>query len=554
MDDLPGDDDQAMEAGNYDLEEDALQRAQDEMFSNSNEMDVDDEHQSDDEQPQSEHHASIIVERPIIDVDYIVQNFKGMALVIRLMHIAEVCPPLRAEVLRMCLTYLIKETQDTVSYNNVYQKIEHYMKMGMLNANEHFPPVNHEWLEKTLHKSNTRLDALNADFRRQKDDGIKESIRRALDDVFQQHLAMGNINDALKLYSRGIREYCTTPMYVLQMLLHWITANIYVDQWNRLSIWIPQAERAVVEAIERENMGSSIMGSSTTCNRSSGLIVPSQKTTRTFREMIAQSNAKIQAISALTAMKAGSFKMAAKKFITIEFDNFMFPELLSVNDIATYGALCSLATFTREDLKEKVISSSVFRKFMESEPKLIELLNKFIQNRFGACLDILAEINDTLLLNVYLAPHVKNLFAQIRRRAIIQYFEPYMNADIKTMAAEFRTNADDMEAELVDLIRNRMLDARIDSFNKVLQIKSTNRQVEIYRNSTKATYRLDNLVRSLLIRSTLQQKGCIVGSQDRRRIRENYDDAGQRDGSPNASNRIFAQMKNLVGGSRDTSS
>ncbi|KAI6213190.1 PCI domain-containing protein [Aphelenchoides besseyi] len=549
MDDLPGDDDQAMEAGNYDLEEDALQRAQDEMFSNSNEMDVDDEHQSDDEQPQSEQHGSIIVERPIIDVDYIVQNFKGTALVIRLMHIADVCPPLRAEVLRMCLAYLIKETQDTVSYNNVYQRIEHFMKTGMLNPNEHFPPANHEWLEKTLQKSTTRLDALNAEFRRQKDDGIKESIRRALDDVFQQHLAMGNIQDALKLYSRGIREYCTTPMYVLQMLLHWITANIYADQWSRLGIWIPQAERAVVEAIERENMGTN-----TVSTRSSGMTVPSQKSTRTFREMIAQSNAKIQAIGALTAMKGGLFKAAARKFITIEFENFMFPELLSVNDIATYGALCSLATFTREDLKEKVISSSVFRKFMESEPKLIELLNKFVQNRFGACLDILAEINDTLLLNVYLAPHVKNLFSQIRRRAIIQYFEPYMNADIKTMAAEFRTNADDMETELVELIRTRMLDARIDSFNKVLQIRSTNRQVEIYRNATKATYRLDDLVRSLLIRSALQQKGCIVGSQDRRRMRENYDDAGPRDGSPNAGTRIFAQVKHLVGGSRDTSS
>lgn len=121
-----------------------------------------------------------------------------------------------------------------------------------------------------------------------------------------------------------------------------------------------------------------------------------------------------------------------------------YPELLSPSDIAVYGAICALATYDRNDLKEKVLGSSQFRKFLESEPKLIDLLQKFSRNQFGTCLDILNDLHDQFLLNVYLAPYVKDLFTLIRRRAIVQFFQPYSSADMKVMATEFRTNADDV--------------------------------------------------------------------------------------------------------------
>ena len=107
--------------------------------------------------------------------------------------------------------------------------------------------------------------------------------------------------------------------------------------------------------------------------------------------------------------------------------------------MAIYGAICALATYSRNDLKERVLGSSQFRKFLEFEPRLIELLQKFTRNQFGTSLDILNDMRDQLLLNIYLAPHVADLYELIRRRAIVQYFEPYMTSSIIIMAAEFRT-------------------------------------------------------------------------------------------------------------------
>ena len=42
-----------------------------------------------------------------------------------------------------------------------------------------------------------------------------------------------------------------------------------------------------------------------------------------------------------------------------------------------------MATFNRTELKERVLTSPVFRKCLESEPRLIELLQKFCHSQFG---------------------------------------------------------------------------------------------------------------------------------------------------------------------------
>jgi hypothetical protein len=48
----------------------------------------------------------VLVNRAIIDLEQITQNYKSHALTIRLNYIAETCPPLRADVLRALIDYL----------------------------------------------------------------------------------------------------------------------------------------------------------------------------------------------------------------------------------------------------------------------------------------------------------------------------------------------------------------------------------------------------------------------------------------------------------------
>jgi len=81
-------------------------------------------------------------------------------------------------------------------------------------------------------------------------------------------------------------------------------------------------------------------------------------------------------------------------------DVLNYPQLISPSDVAIYALICALATFSRTELKEKVLGSPLFRKSLESEPKLIELLQRFCQSQFGICLDILNDLRDQVCFNI----------------------------------------------------------------------------------------------------------------------------------------------------------
>ena len=101
---------------------------------------------------------------------------------------------------------------------------------------------------------------------------------------------------------------------------------------------------------------------------------------------------------------------------------------------------------------------------------------------------MLEEIRDNLMLDMYLASHVKTLYSMIRNRGLIQYFRyendyvyaheispigcfvffsPYLSADLRLMASCFNTSVAELEDELMILILDGQIQARIDSHNKV---------------------------------------------------------------------------------------
>ena len=71
--------------------------------------------------------------------------------------------------------------------------------------------------------------------------------------------------------------------------------------------------------------------------------------------------------------------------------------------------------------------------------QLREVIANFHGSKYGKCLSLLDEMKDNLMLDMYLAPHVETLYGMIRNRSLVQYFSPYMSADMKIMAQSFNT-------------------------------------------------------------------------------------------------------------------
>lgn len=458
-----------------------------------------------------------------IDLDAVAKKYVSYALINRLLFIADICPPLRFDALKILIEYVMKNTQNIQVLMTAYQKVEAARQSGQIVGIEKIPPMDTFWIEQTQAKSQGQLEAYLLEFKRQKDEAVKESIRRSLDEVFHQHVHMGNIQEALKLFGRGMREYCTAPNYVLQMLINWINVTVYANQWPKLGILLPQAERAINEVTDRESVASS-----SSSNRGHLSTFPSSvaSSVKSYKELVMSSKAKIAAVSGLAKMQEKQYKQAAEKFMTVDIDALDYPQLLAPSDVAVYATLCALATFTRAELKERVLGCTLFRKFLESEPKLVELLQRFCRSEFGIALDILKQIRDQLLLDMFLSPHINNLYNYIRQSAITQYFRPYLSANIREMAAEFRTSVDEMESELISLIEKGTLNARIDSYGKIVYARSSDNRADIYKRVETLRKQSNERVYAILLRAALQNHKVVVGAAEKyskvRRRGNNY--------------------------------
>lgn len=101
------------------------------------------------------------------------------------------------------------------------------------------------------------------------------------------------------------------------------------------------------------------------------------------------------------------------------------PPGVTASDAALIGALCTLASSDRSDLRRRVIDSDTFAPVIAREPELRALIEDFVASRYASALTRLDAMRPRLLLDIYLGQHANTLIERIRRRALVQYFSPY---------------------------------------------------------------------------------------------------------------------------------
>lgn len=357
------------------------------------------------------------VENATLDLETYANSYSGLTKIQRLMFIANHCTALRIESLKMALAYIKENTFNTSMYTLVYQKLAEAVKQSGGSVETVVGAVDTAWLEAKGKKASLKLEKLDTDLKNYKSNSIKESIRRGHDDLGDHYLDMGDLSNALKCYSRS-RDYCTSGKHVLNMCLNVIKVSIQLQNWSHVMTYVTKAQA-----------------------------------TPDFVATLPHAT-KLQCAAGLADLAGKKYKVAAKNFLSANFDHFSAEqgEVLNANNVAVYGGLCALATFGRSELYKNVIASSSFKLFLELEPQLRDAISKFYNSNYASCLSILADIKDNLLLDIYLASHVTNLYNLIRNRALIQYFSPYLSADMNKMASAFNTSVASLEDELMQLI------------------------------------------------------------------------------------------------------
>ncbi|PNF31628.1 COP9 signalosome complex subunit 1 [Cryptotermes secundus] len=440
-----------------------------------------------------------IVENPSLDLEAYGNSYIGLARLYRLMYIADHCPTLRIEALKMAISYVMC-TYNVALYQQLHRKLQEAVGVsnlpdvaggggsgsssGVQSTSQDIPTLDLLWVESKSKKAALKLEKLDTDLKNYKSNSIKESIRRGHDDLGDHYLDCGDLSNALKCYSRA-RDYCTSGKHVVNMCLNVIKVSVYLQNWSHVLSYVSKAE-ATPDFSEVHGKDSN-------------------QTIQT----------RLKCAAGLAELATKKYKSAAKHFLVGNFDHCDFPELLSPSNVAMYGGLCALATFDRHELQKNVIFSSSFKLFLELEPQLRDIIFKFYESKYASCLKLLDEIKDNLLLDMYIAPHVNALYTQIRNRALIQYFSPYLSADMRKMAAAFNTTVLALEDELMQLILDGQIQARIDSHNKILYAKEVDQRSTTFEKSLAVGKEYQRRTRMLILRAAMLKHQIHVKSPQR---------------------------------------
>jgi len=148
-------------------------------------------------------------------------------------------------------------------------------------------------------------------------------------------------------------------------------------------------------------------------------------------------------------------------------------DMCSMADIATMGALCGLASFTRQEVKEKLLEHSEFTEILENAPAIHAVVKAFHNIEYQSGLDQLSRMQSDLLLNPFIGSHLHSLMTQIKELALSQYVVPFVSVRLQALATAFNMSIHDVEATLCNLIERRQVVARINSVDKLLVADDT---------------------------------------------------------------------------------
>lgn len=411
------------------------------------------------------------------DLDVYASRYEGRTKIQRLQFIASRSAALRPDALRMAVQEA-KIGCDTALYKEILHHAEG------LTAPEFVQ--DQAWIIERDQSASRELTKLRCDLEENKQHPNKEVIRTGHNDLGDFFHKRGKLQQARGDYAKT-RDYCINAAQHAQMCLKVITVSVQGDEFGHVENHCMMAE----DILEVD---------------------------KTSLEMV-----KMRACAGLSLLVRGSYSAATGRFLEVNNESSEekvgilqkeFGDILALEDVATYGALCALATLDRAMLTKQVMEREEFRVLLELVPDVREVVYDFYHSRYTRCLETLARIRGELMLDMYLGRegHVENLYRLIRRKAIMQYVSPFVSADLGRMARVFGTSLPELEEELLVLIENGSIAARIDTQNGSLHAKQTNARLKAIGGAVEKGVEAFEEAEAMLLRMTLMKNNVGVTS------------------------------------------
>ncbi|KAM0253391.1 hypothetical protein ACHAQJ_007286 [Trichoderma viride] len=405
---------------------------------------------------------------PKLDLDLYIQNYVGRTRYERLMLIGKCCLPLRVEALKAAVLEA-KSGSDVTRYKDAW---------ALLRAAAPDEPEaqrDEEWIEKAEIANRTETARLETELKGYRNNLIKESIRMGNEDLGKHFESIGKLAEATEAYNK-MRHDVSTTKHIFDCGMHLASVAFQRHDW----------------ATVLSNVGK-------ISNIQSG-----------DDEQAQQAYTKVA--SGVALMGLGNFYDAAVTFIHTNpnVSATEYNTVASSNDVAIYGGLLALATMDRKALQSRILDNQSFRTFLEHEPHIRKAISLFVNGRYSNCLSILESVRADYLLDIYLQPHMPTIYSLIREKCIVQYFIPFSCVTLDSLDAAFGTSNQSVELELIRMIRDGSLRARIDAKNKLLVAVSPDPRLVVQTNALAVARKYEQEAKERLRRMNIIAAGLEV--------------------------------------------
>lgn len=148
------------------------------------------------------------VDNPTLDIEVYANSYTGLARLYRLIYIADHCPTLRLEALKMAIIY-VTTTYNVALYQALHKKVTNFNSstgggqlpdVAVQSTVQDIPPYDTIWIETKNKKAALKLEKLDNDLKNYKTNSIKESIRRGHDDLVRTIIMITKKNYKIILF------------------------------------------------------------------------------------------------------------------------------------------------------------------------------------------------------------------------------------------------------------------------------------------------------------------------------------------------------------------
>jgi COP9 signalosome complex subunit 1 len=393
---------------------------------------------------------------------------------------------LSREAYTLCEQFLKNETLDTQMYTNL-------LKDAQAKFGDNAFQMDVEWLAACEQQSKEERANLDESLKQLKMTGVKEKIRQKNNEIGHFLVKEGNLLDGLKAYQQN-KDYSSTAEHTLEFQKNMMACAMALGNWTSATNCATKLRKII----------SSLTSSS-----------PSEMSDEVNKSIMAGT----AATQGIVELQRGNYRSAANWFLQtgnglISTSNTSsnstltsFSNIVSLEDIALYGSLCSLASFERNELDSVVLRDDRFRDVLDMYPKYKNMLIAFHESKYELGFQYLSSLNIKCANDIHLSLHYIILKNDIRCRVILQYFKPYLSVSLQVMANALATTVDELENECARLINEKKLLARIDSQKKVLKSKESDQRTATYQKVMNAgdTF-IKNMHSQLLSLSLIQHK------------------------------------------------